>query len=247
MTGRGRVCGWLLVVTLVACGEPLSETGRFSSEWLEPPEATTTSATAREGPAPEERLQTSGRAEWENDRFGRPGDDDPAAAATRVWARAGENDTYVQASRYEIATALPRVAFPARIPAEIRHITSQLVFEAGSSRLNDRLLAAFGLWAVLPYSVSRSVGQWAALTVADARAVPLPSEELEPCEGYPAGEVSCRSGRVGDVAAWVVEGEGEVRLVWGEGGYRYELLCRPPLDLAVCAAMAVEMVPLEEI
>lgn len=232
------------LLLLSACERPLGGAGSFSARWIQG--STTTSTTFL--PVAPGDLVSSGSVEWMNDRLGAPGSDDPVQVTRAVWSRSSGREAFVQASRYEIAAALPRIEVPRMVPAEVRHITSQLVYATESGALGDRTAAAFGFWAVEPYSISRSVGQRSALLVGLADGLPLPGSDIPACQGYELGEgVLCEMTDVSGTPAWRVQTEGARRLVWAEGPYRYELECHDELPGGVCEQVAASMMALEDI
>ncbi|MCZ6456505.1 MAG: hypothetical protein O6650_04570, partial [Actinobacteria bacterium] len=102
--------------------------------------------------------------QWSNDAIVTENLADPEALIAEVFARR-EGDRFIQASRAEIAAALPLVRFPADVPYGAEWVSSQLVIE-NSGELSDDPSAAFGIWSAEPYSRSRSVAQMAVLRIA---------------------------------------------------------------------------------
>ena len=135
--------------------------------------------------------------------------------ADKVWLRRDGEGRFIQASRLEIASALPEIRFPGLIPDDVGWITSQLVFDVSAhASLDGGTSAAFGLWAVEPYTVSE--GRVAVLRIGRA----TDDQQAEPFE----------------IVADVVD-EG-LSLNWVTGIYRYELFCRTILPEDVCWQMA---------
>jgi hypothetical protein len=102
----------------------------------------------------------------------------------------------------------------------VQWVTSQLVFDQATGHLDGNTSAAFGLWAVEPYTVTE--GQIGVLRV-----------------GAAPGDVG--AGRSDTVPILVPDG---VNLGWTEGGLRYELFCRASIPDAVCEAMTDSFAPL---
>jgi len=140
---------------------------------------------------------------------------------TQVWNRGKDSGRFIQASRAEIASALPQIQFPRLVPPDVINVTSQLVYDPSSGTLDVDTAAAFGLWPVEPYSLED--GQQAVLRV-----------------GFDQGNLP-----EGEVVIDVV-GLG-LSLEWVQGGYRYELFCRETLDEALCTQMVDTMEPLATI
>lgn len=236
----------LTVLTLLAalagaaCSQPLGGMGRASSEWVRGEEEPAPMPEAMEE-GPPTPLHPVSEAEWVNDALG-AGGGSPAVVLGRVLARADEGEAFVQASRREIAAALPGVRFPSLVPAEVEHVTSQLVLDPEAGTLDEGTVAAFGMWTVRPYSVSHTIGRRSVLTVGRM------GEEAEGSDRCPAPDpAACQSVPIGEGAAWVVVGEARHTVVWSEGPYRYELVCHEPVDRASCLRMAGSSSPLEEL
>jgi len=152
---------------------------------------------------------------WFNDEIQQQYEGDPSYVIQKVWGRhATDGSRFIQASRLEIADALPDIRFPGLIPDEVGWITSQLVYDTSSGTLDSDIAAAFGLWAVAPYTVTD--GSIAVLRVGVASKV----EQAAAFEIIPDD---------------VVEG---LSLNWVTGRFRYELFCRNSLPEALCWQMA---------
>jgi hypothetical protein len=204
------------------CGDagPLEHVGDATARWV-------TAATVPPTLAPEvvveigdEGLVEARGALWVNDDLTvvSPGAD-PKVATVAVWARQ-DGSRFVQSRRVALAAALPTVQFPETIPADVRWVTSQLVFDPASGLLDPDTSAAFGLWTVEPYTVES--GRIAVLRVGSA----------------PEGIGAEKS----DVVPIIVP-DG-MSLGWTEAGLRYELFCRASVSEAVCNAMVESFVPL---
>lgn len=157
---------------------------------------------------------------WFNDGIENQALGPPGYVASLVWGRRVGNDRFIQASRVEIASALPNVVFPELVPEEVGWVTSQLVYDTASATLDADVAAAFGLWAVEPYTADN--GSVAVLRVGIGR-------DDTPAE---------RSTIVVDAV------ESGISLSWTEAGYRYELFCRTALPVEVCEEMARTTAPL---
>ncbi len=140
-----------------------------------------------------------------------------------VWGRGNSADPYIQASRQEIAAALPGVRFPSKVPQQVTHISSQLVFDLETGTLAVATSAAFGLWSSVPYTVARAEGQVATLRV---------------------GIKTTADGTVDNqIVALQVTGGRD--LAWSESGYVYELFCRTGISEEACFAIAESLAPME--
>ena len=137
-----------------------------------------------------------------------------------VWNRGQSEGRFIQASPAEIALALPGVQFPALLPRDSTWVTSQLVYDAASATLDAAISAAFGLWAVEPYT--QGDGRLAVLRIGLA----LPGTQLESTP----------------VSAPTDDG---ISLTWTDGTYRYELACRAQVPEDQCWQAAESMLPLE--
>ncbi len=239
-----------LALVAAACGEnPLADVGRRSSDWIgggegQPPVVPSGSTV----PAPALR-NGSGQVVWANDDLGFPSIPDPRQVVAEVWDRSSQIDRFVQASRFEISVALPGVKFPGVLPATVQHVTSQLVYNPAVGELSESLLAAFGLWAVEPYSKSKLAGQAAVLSVM----VPAPADATSTQDATGCGRFSerdlaaCEQVTLEAGTGWLLEDASGKTLVWLDGDYRYELFHRPEVDTELVKEMAETMVPLAEV
>jgi hypothetical protein len=191
---------------------------------------------------------------WVNDELGDPVSNHPADTIAGVWSRSSRQDRYVQASRSEIAVALPGIEIPTLVPVNVEYITSQLVFEPATGHLSDDAIAAFGFWSDEPYSKSRSVAQLAVLMVSPD---PTPTETVVPDTiGVP--EDTPEDSRCNDLAgstverclpmtlengepAWSLQVSSGWRLVWESDGYEYDLFVRNAANTDVLARMAASV------
>jgi hypothetical protein len=205
----------IAAMLMVACSDPLGGVGDLSRRVVHGDETSTTATTA---PAedPGVALEEIGEAAWINDDLdagvGLIGRD---ALITAVWSRGDSTSSYIQASRAEIAAALPGIRFPRLVPTGVGWISSQLVYDRQSATLDPATAAAFGMWSGVPYSAPRNEAQLAVLRV---------------------GLDSFGDIEEGDVSSFrVAEGR---ELSWAQGGYVYQLFCRTGVTEASCFAMA---------
>ena len=234
-----------LFTLLPACGDaPLQSIGERSSEWINEPEIVAT--TVLTVPAP--TSIDSKILQWSNDDIVTENLGDRAALISEVFSRR-EGDRFIQASRYEIATALPDVMFPALAPFGAEWVSSQLVIE-NSGELSDNPSAAFGIWSVEPYTRSRSVAQMAILRVA--------SDQETATEVAQNGDISCARFAeritdqchiitVNDRSIWRLTSASGTTLIWFDNAYRYELYGRTWVAAEVLVDMAGESIGLDQL
>ena len=139
-----------------------------------------------------------------------------------VWERK-LNSRFVQASRSEIASAMPSVLFPELVPEDVRWVTSQLVYDNTTGALDPDTAAAFGFWISEPYQSD------------DARLGVL---------RIGLAATDAQADRSDIVPILVPDG---ISLGWTESGYRYELFCRSSISDALCIEVAASTVPLHEL
>jgi hypothetical protein len=205
---------------VASCGEnSLSTIGDRSRDFVHGSTTTTTEFVVE---AEERRIEVVNavEVEWYNDAIEGQRIGDPGYVAAQVWSRGNGTDRFIQASRVEIAAALPDVAFPELIPADVGWVTSQLVYDTASGTLDSNTSAAFGLWVVEPYS--ESSGSIAVLRVGR----------------------SPEDATTGQSAIIVDPVENGISLSWNEGQYRYELFCRTTVPPDVCEEIARNVAPL---
>lgn len=257
-----------LSLAIAACGsDPLAELGERSNQFLEQarPAAVTLPPSSPEAPPTSKvdsdaQLRDTVEVRWLNEDdpiWGASGLADLEAAQILdvIWARSSGIDRFVQASPREIAFALPGIAFPSLVPASVGHISSQLVFGPPTGQPVDDFVAAFGLWAVRPYTQSRSAGQRAVLWVARNGAQVLEAEAASepPTTRSPFGDCpdfglsdarSCRPVPIGPSIGWWHDVTDGGRLIWQVDAYRYELFHRSSVPEASAIRMAESMRPL---
>ena len=212
-----------LALAVSACGDLLSGVGDLSEQVVHGDRPDTTSTTL--GGSVDLRLKAITDVAWFND-----GIDVATANLERedtivaVWLDEdrGREGGFVQATRREIARALPGVQFPQLVPQQITHVTSQLVYDTVSGTLNASTTAAFGLWAGEPYTASRSESQLVVLRIG-----------LKTFSGDPDDEI---------LSFQVSDGK---ELAWSHGDHVYQLFCRRGIAEQACYAMAESTIPLD--
>lgn len=236
----------LIALIFVACGDaPLQGMGNRSAGWINEPEVVTTTIP----PATTPRFVDIAQLAWANEDItnSNPGDRD--ALIAEVFQRR-EGDRFIQASREEIAIALPGVRFPSMAPHGARWVSSQLVIE-NTGALSRDPSAAFGIWSAEPYSRSRSVAQMAVLRVAiDPETAVEVSERGQDvsCARFSDRSTNvCEIVDVGVRQVWKLIGSGSATLIWFEGEYRYELLGKEFVAIDDLTEMAAETIPLSEL
>lgn len=212
-----RGTGFLAIVLLAAsCGEAglLDGLGSRSQEAVIVPVETTTTIVLDTGNGDAQTAVAASDVIWYNDVIQRQFEGEPTFVVNRVWQRKEGDNRFIQASRLEIASALPGIRFPGLIPDDVGWITSQLVYDVSSATLDRDTSAAFGLWAVEPY------------TVTDGRVAVLRVGEAPDDQGTSAFEI------IPDIV------DDGMSLSWVTGSYRYELFCRATLGEDLCWQMA---------
>jgi hypothetical protein len=240
--GRVPVVAAVLAAVVAACsGSPLESIGLRSSGWINEPTVPTTVPVVTTTPT----VVAIDRLQWANDDIETANLDDHDALLAEVFSRR-EGDRFIQASRFEIAVALPELTFPDRAPNGAEWVSSQLVFDNNGS-LADDPTAAFGIWSAEPYTRSRSVAQMAVLRVAtDIEAAnQLASGEGDlTCERFADRTAAqCEVLTVGDRPTWLLSQAGGSTLVWYDGPHRYELFGRSFVPSGVLRDMSAGMVP----
>ncbi len=216
------LAGAALLLVVSACGAsgPLDGVGDASTEWLrEGAAATTTTEVRVVVELGNEGLVGTADLLWANDDLGATGVSDPVQVIRGVWDRQ-VGSRFVQASRSEIAAALPTIRFPSLVTEDVRWVTSQLVYDSVTGQLDANTAVAFGLWSVEPYTAAD--GQLGVLRVGEA-----------------PGDVG--TARSDTVPIVVPDG---VNLGWTEGGLRYQIFCRASIPDVVCDAIIDSFVPL---
>jgi hypothetical protein len=227
VTGLPRIVVTLFAFGAVAsaCGlaGPLDGLGERSSDWVHEVEITAEVVAVVEAePAAGNTVQAADVLWFNDDLEEQASGDEPEKVIAAVWARQ-VGSRFVQASRAEVAAAIPGIMFPEDIASEVRWITSQLVFEASTGTLDGETAAAFGLWQVEPYSITD--GRVGVLRVGPA------SERIAP-------------ERSAVIAIVVPDG---ISLGWAEEGLRYELFCRSAVPEGMCSEIAASFRPLSDL
>ncbi|HSM45390.1 MAG TPA: hypothetical protein VK969_10280, partial [Acidimicrobiia bacterium] len=236
----------LVVLAVTSCGgSPLESIGQRSSEWINEPTVATTQASEVTTPT----VVSVGQLLWANDDIETANLGDYDALLAEVFERR-EGDRFVQASRHEIAAALPEVAFPDKAPTGAEWVSSQLVFDNDGSIATDPS-AAFGIWSAEPYTRSRSVAQMVVLTVntdVDAANEFASGEADLTCERFADRTAAqCELMTIGDRSTWLLSQSSGATWVWYEGTYRYELFGRSFVPSGILHDMSGSMIPLASI
>ncbi len=234
------------VVLLGACGgSPLESLGWRSSDWINEPTVPTTIAVSTTVPA----LVGADELSWANDEIDSENLGDQEAILADVFARR-QGDRFIQASRYEIAAALPDIAFPDRAPSGAEWVSSQLVFDDDGTLAADPS-AAFGIWSAEPYTRSRSVAQMIVMRVSSdlEAATEIASGEVEPsCARFSDRTTEgCELLKIGDRDVWLLRSSSGPTFIWYEGPYRYELFGRSFVPQSVLREMTANMVALSSV
>lgn len=156
---------------------------------------------------------------WYND--GIAGEADSAETGiviSTVWSRGDGISSVIQASRSEIAAAMPGIQFPELAPDSVGWVTSQLVYDVASGTLDADTSAQFGLWHLEPYATDG--GRTAVLRVRPATS----------------------SDTIGSIASETT-GSG-IDLSWVAEAYHYVISCPADLDEQHCWGMAESAMPL---
>lgn len=212
------VCGALVVA---ACGDAglLDGVGDRTREVVVGETTSTIAVDAVPAGRDDEALVAAVDLLWFNDDIDPQFTGASAEVVADVWRRQ-LNSRFVQASRAEIAAALPGLRFPELVPQQVRWITSQLVYLESSGTLDLDTSAAFGLWTGEPYQSDRS--QLGVLRVGEA-GLETPAERSEL------------------IASAVPDG---VSVAWTESGHRYELFCRSEVSEDLCLEVGASSAPL---
>lgn len=155
---------------------------------------------------------------WYNDGILGEGTGNVLEVTSAVWRRGDGVTSVIQASRNEIATALPGIQFPELLPDTVGWVTSQLVFDVASGTLGADRSAQFGLWRDEPYLSDG--GQVAVLRVRPATS----SDTI--------GSITPESGQTSLVLSWVAE------------SFHYQVSCPIELQQELCWQMAESPMPL---
>lgn len=218
----------LLVLALLAgaCSElALTDVGERSSGWIAGQPETSEVLPLSEEETPSD-LVPSADVRWWNDGLSKSSNAS-IPSLERISSRRNPGDRFAQASRSEIAAFFPDLSFPARVPAEVRSVTSQLVLAPSEPSLGGGHIASFGLWTSDPYTQSRTVGQLATISVFAGRSD-------DPC-GV-AGD-ACATEQVADrLVGRIARSTGET-ILWSDADLTYEMFVRKPAMAAVPAML----------
>lgn len=239
-----------LAAVVAACGgSPLQGLGQGSSEWMNEPEIVTTTVPPVTTPAFIDVVSLA----WSNDEIVNESLSDPEAPEedfiAEVFGRR-QGDRFIQASREEIAAALPLVEFPSRVPFGAEWVSSQLVIE-NSGRLSNDPSAAFGIWSAEPYTRSRSVAQMAVLRVAidpdTAAEVAATGDEVTCARFEDRTADLCEIVELDGKLVWRLSDTTGTTLIWFDRTYRYELYGRDFIPLGQLQVMASNTILLSEL
>lgn len=221
-------------VVLGACSDDaLAGIGEGPSDWISVSMATTTLP-------PSTTLPNSypiNNVEWFNDTLVDevPGDSEQVMENVRD-RRSG--DRFVQVTIAELGAVLPDIEIPETSVEPMAFLTSQLVFESGSSDLNNDPVASLGWWSVEPYTQARSAAQMAVLNIAldtDSEDVGDTDFDLT-CDRFPDRE-PCLSTGIGVDTQWHFETATGTTTLWYREPYRYELFIRDEVDADLAELM----------
>ncbi len=214
----------LASLVLAACGEAgvLDGVGGRTQALVEGHRTTTSTVVPLAAGTGDEGLVGATDVLWFNDDIEPQYTGVSEEVVGAVWARK-LNSRFVQASRAEIASAMPAIRFPDLVPSDVRWVTSQLVYDTATGSLDPDTSAAFGLWKSEPYQSDTS--RLGILRVARA----------------PVDALAVRSEIV---PVLVPDG---VSMGWTESGYRYELFCRSSISEELCGEVAMSAGLLSEL
>ncbi|MPZ54226.1 MAG: hypothetical protein GEU79_16100 [Acidimicrobiia bacterium] len=234
---RARVMLALVGLLLASCSDDaLAGIGAGPSDWISVSMPSTTVAPTTTLPA----AFGVNDVTWFNDTLVEEVPDDPEQVLEVVRDRRS-GDRFVQVSMAELGTVLPEVEIPATSVEPITHLTSQLVFESGSSDLNNDPVAAFGWWSAEPYTQSRSTAQIAVLTVAlDSDSEDIGDSDLT-CDRFPDRE-PCLTTGVGADTQWQFETATGITSLWYQEPYRYELFIRDSVEADLADRMRTSFI-----
>jgi len=211
-------------LVLAACGESglLDGVGERTRELVEGTTTTTLVGIIVEVDPVDEGLVGPEDLLWFNDDIDPQFTGRSQDVIRSVWERK-LNSRFVQASRAEIASAMPSVLFPDLVPEEVRWVTSQLVYDNTTGALDPDTAAAFGFWTSEPYQ-----SDTARLGVLRIGFAPI----------------DAGTGRSEIVPILVADG---ISLGWTDSGYSYELFCRSSVSDELCTEVAASTALLYEL
>lgn len=182
---------------------------------------TTTTTVVQREESPQGTVRSSDLV-WYNDGMaGEVPGGEPNYIISNVWARGDGTTSVLQASRNEIAAALPGIQFPELVPDSVGWVTSQLVYDVASGLLSPDTAAQFGLWHLEPYSTEG--GRTAVMRVRPATGADV------------IGPISAETTSTGLDLTWVAE------------SYHYVISCPQELPELNCWQMAETVMPLSQL
>jgi len=213
----------LVCLSVAACGDAglLDGLGDRSVNYVHG--GTTTTTTTTEGPLPEAPQGSVHAVDivWFNDGIaGESPTMEQGVAVSTVWSRGDGVTSVIQASRKEIAAALPGVQFPELVPDTVGWVTSQLVFDVASGLLSADTSAQFGLWHQEPYKTEG--GRTAVISVRPATSADI------------VGSIQAEETTTGLDLSWAAE------------AYHYVIECPLELPEDNCWQMAESVMPLSQ-
>jgi hypothetical protein len=217
---RRTIAVLIAVLAATACGDLLEGAGDLSSDFVHGDQTSTSATVADTGP--DLGLAPITGISWVNDDLDLTGSGSREVLIRDVWERGDGQASFIQASRREIAMALPGVEVPTLVPSAVRYVSSQLVYDPQTALLDAATSTALGYWSAEPYSLPRSEAQLMVLRIGLAS----------------SGEAA----ELADIAVFNVEGGRE--LAWVEGDYVYQLFCRTGVIEEACLAVAGSFQPL---
>jgi len=143
-----------IVLLVTACGDAglLDGLGDRSVAYVHGETTSSTTTTVVEVAESPQGTMRAADVVWYNDAVeGESPTMEVGVAISTVWRRGDGVTSVIQASRKEVAAALPGVQFPELVPDTVGWITSQLVFDVASGLLGQERAAQFGLWHREPY------------------------------------------------------------------------------------------------
>lgn len=245
MAKRIVVLALVGATSVVACGDtPLGSIGDRSSGWINEPTVPSTKPRVIEAPQPVAASELG----WANDDILNTKFETIEEFLAEVFGRR-EGDRFIQASRTEIAFALPGVAFPGESPPGAEWVSSQLVFDNDGS-LAEEPTAAFGIWSAEPYTRSRSVAQMIVMRVSMDPDGPndVAEDKAGSCARFAdQATQSCQFNDADDLDTWTLKSTAGTTVIWFESGFRYELFGRSFVAESDLQAMRGNMIGLNSI
>ncbi|MCZ7533335.1 MAG: hypothetical protein M5U23_08025 [Acidimicrobiia bacterium] len=219
------IAGAIVAATTAACGEAgvFDGAGEWTRAFVQGDTTTTVELPSIDAGVSGEAAVGAADVVWYNDQKDPQHRGEPAQVIADVWNTRIGNSRFVQASRGEIADALPALKFPSLVPRQVRWVTSQLVYDETTATLDPNTSAAFGLWTTEPYQ--SDTGRIGVLRV-----------------GVAASETASQQGEITPIA--VPDG---ISLGWTDTSMRYELFCRTEISQQLCIEIAESVKPLSEL